>query len=283
MGTKRPHYDKSMPPESASRPISNHPSKRRKPNDFAPPATKSASVNQLKSKIRDLARALEHSDHLPAGVRIEKERALAGYKQDVEKIHEDKRRNELIKRYHMVRFFGGSFLALDKLCSVWTSNVLITTIFKERQKATRAHKRLKKRLDASSPDTSEYKQLEKELHDAEIDVNYTIYYPLTEKYQSLFPRQGDAGGGETATRKLVAGKPAMWKMVERCSADGTLDTLRDGKLETSIPVGKRRPAPEKLRSNQERKDGGTGSKSAKGAAPLEQDEDEDGDGGFFEE
>lgn len=110
MGTKRPHHDDSMPPEPASRRNTHYPSKRRKPNDFGPPTTKSASINQLKSKIRDLTRALEHSDHLPAGVRIEKERALAGYKQDVEQIHKDKRKNELIKKYHMVRFFGGSYI-----------------------------------------------------------------------------------------------------------------------------------------------------------------------------
>ncbi len=110
MGTKRPHDDDSMPP----RRIPHHPSKRRKSNDFAPPSTKTPSVNQLKSKIRDLTRMLEHSDHLPPGVRIEKERALAGYKQDVGNVYEDKRKNELIKKYHMVRFFGGSFLALAK-------------------------------------------------------------------------------------------------------------------------------------------------------------------------
>ena len=117
MGAKRSHHDSSLPAESLSRRNPNRPSKRRKPNDVAPPVPKAASVNQLKSKIRDLTRALEHSDRLPAGVRIEKERALAGYKQDVEKIHEDKRKNELIKRYHMVRFFGGSFPALAKLHS----------------------------------------------------------------------------------------------------------------------------------------------------------------------
>ena len=114
MGIKRPHHDDSTP-DSISRRKPNHPSKRRNSNDFAPPSTKPASVNHLKSKIRDLTRALEHSDRLPAGVRIEKERALAGYKQDVEKIHQDKRRNELIKKYHMVRFFGESFWALAKL------------------------------------------------------------------------------------------------------------------------------------------------------------------------
>ena len=116
MGTKRPHHDDPMPSESASGRTPTHPSKRRKSNDFMPPPTKSPSINHLKSKIRDLTRALEHSDHLPPGVRIEKERALAGYKQDVEKIHKDKRKNELIKKYHMVRFFGGFSLLFFFFC-----------------------------------------------------------------------------------------------------------------------------------------------------------------------
>lgn len=154
-------------------------------------------------------------------------------------------------------------------------------MFEERQKATRAHKRLKKRLDASSPDTSEHEQLEKEVHDAEIDVNYTIYYPLIEKYQSLFPRQGDACGGETAARKLVTEKPAMWKEVERCTTEGTLEALRDGKLATSIQVGKRRPAREKPRLKRDGKDDRAGSKLSKSAALQNQDEEDDG--GFFEE
>lgn len=114
MGTKRPHVNDSTLPESASRRAQPHAARRRKSDDFALPSTKAPSVNQLKSKIRDLTRALEHSDQLPAGVRIEKERALAGYKQDVEKVQEDKRKHELIKRYHMVRFFGESFLAQAK-------------------------------------------------------------------------------------------------------------------------------------------------------------------------
>ena len=105
MGIKNPNHDDSMPSEPASRRTTNH-SKRRKPNDVIPSSTKPHSINPLKSKIRDLTRALEHSDHLPPGVRIEKERALAGYKQDVETILKDKRKNELIKKYHMVRFFG---------------------------------------------------------------------------------------------------------------------------------------------------------------------------------
>lgn len=151
----------------------------------------------------------------------------------------------------------------------------------ERQKATRAHKKLKKRLDASSPDTSEYKQLEKDVHDAEIDVNYTIYYPLITKYQSLFPGTGGARGREPAARTLVTEKPDMWNVVEQCTADGTLEALRDGKLANTIPSGKKKPAAEKPRSKRKGKNGRAESKSTKGAAPQEQDEESDG--GFFEE
>jgi hypothetical protein len=65
------------------------------------------SVNSLKSKIRDLTRSLDHNEGLPAGVRIEKERALTGYKQDLEAAEQEKRKQALITRYHRVRFFGG--------------------------------------------------------------------------------------------------------------------------------------------------------------------------------
>lgn len=119
------------------------------------------------------------------------------------------------------------------------------------------------------------------MHDAEIDVNYTIYHPLTEKYQSLFPHQEDAGGGETEARKLVTERPGMWKMVEQSTVDGTLEALRDGKLATSMPRDKRKPAPEKPKSKPEGKNGRAGSKSSKSAAPQVQDEESDG--GFFEE
>ena len=152
----------------------------------------------------------------------------------------------------------------------------------ERQKATRALKKLQKRLDASPPDTSDYNPLAKEVQDAKIDVNYTIYYPLTEKYQSLFPRQGGSSGGEKApARKLVTEKPAMWDVVERCTADGTLDALRDGKLATSLPVGHRKHQLEKARSKRPSKNDRAGSKMSKSAGAQEQHEESDG--GFFEE
>ena len=84
-----------------------HPPKRRhKPSHSVPPATHSTPVNPLKSKIRDVTRVLEHAVDLPAGVRVEKERELAGYRQDLDRALEEKRKQQMIKKYHMVRFFG---------------------------------------------------------------------------------------------------------------------------------------------------------------------------------
>ncbi len=69
---------------------------------------KSISINRLKAKIRDTTRLLSRAEKLPADVRIEKERALAGYQYDLERASKEKRKKQMIKKYHMVRFFGRS-------------------------------------------------------------------------------------------------------------------------------------------------------------------------------
>lgn len=109
MGVKRPYKDDVHPSRQQNvHPSQGQPAKRPRPNSYlqAPPRSKPASVNALKGKIRDLSRLLERSRTLPADVRIEKERALAGYKADLEKRTEEKRRKDIIGKYHMVRFFG---------------------------------------------------------------------------------------------------------------------------------------------------------------------------------
>ena len=81
--------------------------KRARKNDEHAPRP-STAVNHIKHKIRDLSRTLERSENLPADVRVEKERALAGYKLDLEKTEHEKKKQRMIKKYHMVRFFGQS-------------------------------------------------------------------------------------------------------------------------------------------------------------------------------
>ena len=112
MGTKRSSTDSAHQSYRSNFDSANHrPPKRSRPNAFngGGHTSKPTSVNPIKEKIRDLTRLLERSGNLPADVRIEKERALAGYKVDLEKAEEEKRKQDMIKRYHMVRFFGRFF------------------------------------------------------------------------------------------------------------------------------------------------------------------------------
>ena len=238
-----------------------HPQKHYGKVNSSAPLKDSISINSTKSKIRDVRRVLEHSQDLPPGVRIEKERALSGYKQDLEKVIEDKKRNEIIGKYHMVRFF-------------------------ERKKAERVLKKARAQLAkwGETPEgeghEDELEQLRKKVHGAEVDVKYTMYYPLTEKYVSLFPK-----GEDSAKSKDIApsSKPAVWTFVEQCMASGTLDMLRDGKYGVR-PDGSVKTreefAPKTSSNGGDEKRKGTARKSqvSNGEAG-----DEESDGGFFEE
>lgn len=86
------------------------PKPTKKPLRFEPPAPRvqvhASSVNAIKKRIRDVSRRLERSDSLPANVRVEDERALAGYEQELAAAEAEKIRQKMIAKYHMVRFFG---------------------------------------------------------------------------------------------------------------------------------------------------------------------------------
>lgn len=54
---------------------------------------------------------------MPAGLKIEKERALKGYQADLEEVEERKKKSEMISKYHFVRFLGISPFPLLSLYS----------------------------------------------------------------------------------------------------------------------------------------------------------------------
>ncbi|KAL8694805.1 MAG: hypothetical protein Q9224_003498 [Gallowayella concinna] len=239
--------------------------KGRKPSQALPGRPNSTSINALKSNIRNVSRVLGHTQSLPLDVRIEKERALAGYKQDLETAQHEKERQRMIKKYHMVRFF-------------------------ERQKATRILKKLRTQLPSVERNSLQHNTLEIQIHNAEVDLNYTLYHPLTEKYVGLFPRQdtqapedGVIPSGEVSapTRQH---KPAMWALVESCMEKGNLQALRDGKLQSTTaqaqtmhPIAVKNAHP-LVRSKQDMK------RRVGAAVDSVADDQEDGsDGGFFEE
>ncbi|KAF7948393.1 uncharacterized protein EAE97_003804 [Botrytis byssoidea] len=193
------------------------PAKKRKSEPaFNKKQAHASSVNTIKKKIRDITRKLERAQDLPADVRVEDERALAAYQQELASAEAEKIRQKMIKKYHMVRFF-------------------------ERQKATRQLKKLRKRL-LESESTEEVEQLKDEMHILEVDLNYTQYHPLSETYISLYPPKGS---GDDAEDKATKEKPPMWKEVEKCMEEGTLDRLRNRKPDITVSTTKPVRLPER--------------------------------------
>ena len=82
----------------------------KKPRRSEPPMYKkkahASSVNAIKKRIRSVTRKLERVEDLPADVRVDDERALAAYQQELAAAEAEKRKQKMIKKYHMVRFFG---------------------------------------------------------------------------------------------------------------------------------------------------------------------------------
>ncbi|KAI4278221.1 MAG: hypothetical protein LQ337_001162 [Flavoplaca oasis] len=254
--------------------------KKRKPKSSQSTSihSNSTSVNVLKSNIRSVSRVLEHAQDLPLDVRIEKERALAGYKQDLEKAQHEKERQRMIKKYHMVRFFGQSVRTNCFEAALIDGST-------ERQKATRNLKKLRTRLSSLQHNSSEHEALEIDVHNAEVDLNYTLYHPLSQKYASLFPRKIVQGAGtHTATAQARQNKPAMWATVESCMERGTLQALRDGNLPTGDVSSKAlQPITAMTLHRQDSKKQKQARQSKHHATPTATEQEDESDGGFFEE
>lgn len=138
-----------------------------------------------------------------------------------------------------------------------------------------------------TPGNAEYQNVLEDIHNAEVDLNYTIYHPLDEKYHSLYPpKVGDAAevDGRISTERLKVGKasrPAMWAVVEQCMRAGTLISLRDGNLGRKLPDAEASASGSITRGRGEyRTLQGKGASSNTGQALK--DEKNDSDGGFFE-
>ncbi|KAF1968251.1 hypothetical protein BU23DRAFT_425629, partial [Bimuria novae-zelandiae CBS 107.79] len=182
------------------------------------------SISALKGRIRDLTRSLrkadnDEKDRTPRGIRIERERELESCKHELEERQAAQRfakfKSEMISKYHMVRFF-------------------------ERQKATRNLKRHQKQVAAleEGPEKAEKMPV---IHDAEVDLNYTLYYPLLKAYVSLWPKQ-HRGGTKAEEGSQAAGGPRgpkgdvnIWRAVEKAMEEHTLEKLRESKEGVTVP------------------------------------------------
>lgn len=161
----------------------------------------------------------------------------------------------------------------------------------ERKRATRILKRLQNRLHSTNVGTAEYENLQSEIHNAEVDLNYSMYHPLDEKYTSLYPpearrsKEEDEDLDQKNPQEERSSKPTIWNVVEQCMEEGTLRALRDGNLGRKPPDATASKATPGMGQNDTatgkgapRKEKG---KSKRDVLPTAKDDESDG--GFFEE
>jgi hypothetical protein len=137
--------------------------------------------------------------------------------------------------------------------------------------------------------------IEQKIHDAEIAVNYAIYYPLIKPYCALYGRtkqekdrsKKDIGGEEAEaqhqdTKEHAAkGDPKMWAAVEHAMAEGTLDELRNSDDGVATRRAKATQAPKKDKAKEKKRPQSRHAAQETTAANTRDDGD-DSDGGFFE-
>lgn len=157
-----------------------------------------------------------------------------------------------------------------------------------------------KKEHASTEETSERSELRQRIHNAEVDVNYAIYYPLMKPYSSLYPKSknkkddsedGEADEAGSKSKSNITEGPkgdvGMWKAVEQAMEDGTLDKLRHSKdAMPAAPPKKAQKAKAKTKVKEDNKKEKAESKSLGDDRPPRRayaaPADDDSDGGFFE-
>ncbi|KAH6627855.1 hypothetical protein F5144DRAFT_286696 [Chaetomium tenue] len=276
MGNKRPHQDT----ESSGHGFENAARKRlrtNRPHRPKPAAVDLDSLNAIKKRARAIERLLARDNlKIPANKQNDLERELAAHKRRIEDARMKKDRSHMIHKYHMVRFF-------------------------ERKKAMRFAKQLEKKV-AEATDPEEVAQLKADLHVAQVDIDYAIYFPFMEPYISLYAAAA-AGEKEEANKAalyLRTPRPPMWTVVEKTREDGqaALERLQNRRPQTDSsseatqqPVqddvaGKQHSATKGRKGAQQpgAKTPKPGPNQKKGPARKPKyNEEESDDGGFFEE
>jgi hypothetical protein len=221
---------------------------------------------------------------MSASNRIERERELEACQHELQEKLESTReaeyRKKIIGKYHHIRFF-------------------------DRQKGTRILKKLKKEYETEEDQTKKQHLAEK-VHNAEVDVNYSIYYPLLKPYASLYPKskKSKASDSDDANEEDVDDKANrdvdgpkgdldMWKSVEVAMAEGTLDALRNRKEDMPALVPKKekktkeqlqpqRAVKFKEKKVEEKLAAAKNRRERRALGVQAQEEAEESDGGFFE-
>lgn len=136
-------------------------------------------------------------------------------------------------------------------------------------------------------ESEEYLEFEEKVYRGQVDLNYTLYCPLGEKYTSLYKRTNTQDNLDTTTAdssaisqgsEIDSPRPALWHVVEQCMADNTLAALREGKRKTTLSTD---VTAHRARPMHKAKSKNGAAKHSKNA--LLEAQAADSDEGFFEE
>jgi rRNA-processing protein Efg1 len=247
----------------------------------------------LSDRIHSLRRLLAKAKDMPADIRQEKERELQGYVTDQQRSQAKREKNALVSRYHFVRFMerkkaSRHLKQLEKKFEITMtgSETADPPHTKEGSgggpsEEDEAQMQLDETADPGLPSSAEKlaqqrEQIRRRLHEAKVDLNYTLYAPLDQKYISLYPTNAKGPKARDLevkdrhdhspmidddqagiTRNETGVKPLLWYEIEKAMTNDTLEALRDGKIlrtanttdakdqKGMVPrEGQRRPAPE---------------------------------------
>lgn len=229
------------------------------------PRSNGTETKGLSDKIHSLRRLLDKATDMPADIRQERTRELQGYIEDQQRNLAKKEKRAITRRYHFVRFverqkaerklkkleknFGKVMIEADDsalhVVDTDTRNAIgysaeLTTNDVSGSQALLSTETLARRQQI----------FHQQLHEAKVDVNYTIYAPLDQKYISLFPLNSNSQEAQSGNRRPQslgddnirldnneAGilrddsgeKPPLWYEVEKAMQSGSLEMLRDGR------------------------------------------------------
>ena len=84
------------------------------------------------------------------------------------------------------------------------------------------------------PGTHAYEKMKKRVHETEVHLNYCKYFPVNEDYLPLTCAKNglnQSNSSDFDSTRIVERRAAqIWKLVEQCARDGTLQDLKDGRL-----------------------------------------------------
>ena len=84
-------------------------------------------------------------------------------------------------------------------------------------------------MPSTAVDRPEYRDAQQSIHIAEVDLNYTQYFPTHNKdYQPLFPPK------VPAVESFNGPRPPLWAFIEKCMEDGRLEAFKEGALDDEL-------------------------------------------------